>query len=236
MLKSLERYSTRDNTDISKGEKSGELRRSISEEAVESEMGVGKPIRIPAPRQSSSGSIADTYSSGVSSGSYGKKTNSGGSKSGNVSTAHHTSSTSPSHHSWYEPPGRAYIGAASDGTGSLTGTPFIRAPSRKQQLGQSSLSRGLDAGGKEAKLGVKDGIKDGKAQSRSRTRPRPSSQTFSSFNEENGLAPPGSAGRNVAGVVGDMTRNGDDDVDDGLVEEVPVGVSRLHQVVMPQLQ
>lgn len=116
--------------------------------------------------------------------------------------------------------------AATENVVSLTGTPFIRAPSRKQQPTFSSLSARLDSESSTKSFG----------QFKGSSRPRPSSQTFSSFDEENGLAPPGSAGRDGARFGNSERVKGTDEVDEGLVEKVPVGVSRLHQVVMPHLQ
>ena len=195
------------------GEKKAELRLSGYKEHAETETGM--PIR-QAQHQAAAGPGGSSLGS---SGSYGKH-------KANNSAEDHVFSGPGSHSEGYRSPRKAFTAAAAvaaENTVSLTGTPFIRAPSRKQQPTLSSSS---------ARLATEPSLK-GYSQSTGMSRPRPSSQILSSFDEENGLAPPGSADRGVG-------RNVDEEqahrTDEELIEKVPVGVSRLHQVVMPHLQ
>ena len=178
---------------------------------------VGIPIR-----QAGRGPAADVGGNDINgSNSYGKR-------KANPNTGNQFFSNSPNRQAIIGSSRSSYPTAtvATENAISLTGTPFIRAPSRKQQPTFSSLSARLDSESPSKNF----------SQFKDTTRPRPSSQTFSSFDEENGLAPPGSAGRDVARVGNDERVIGTDEVDDELMEKVPVGVSRLHQVIMPQLQ
>ena len=186
-------------------------------EDAEAEAGI--PIR-QAQHQAATGQGGNSLGS---SGSYGKQR-------GNSIVKDHGFSSPASRRESFGSPRRPFTAAtaaaAAENTVSLTGTPFIRAPSRRQQPNFSSLSARLDAEPPSRNDGPSTGI----------SRPRPSSQILSSFNEENGLAPPGSAdrglGRNVNGGRADHM----DERDEQLTEKVPVGVSRLHQVIMPHLQ
>lgn len=197
-------------------EKIGETQPLAHKDVKDTEFGI--PIR--QVRRESAAGIENKDFSG--SNSYGKRkaSTSAGSQafSGSPSRQANTGSSRSS----YTPA----AAATTENAVSLTGTPFIRAPSRKQQPTFSSLSARLDSESSTKSLG----------QFKGSSRPRPSSQTFSSFDEENGLAPPGSAGRDGARFSNSERVKGTDEVDEGLVEKVPVGVSRLHQVVMPHLQ
>ena len=178
---------------------------------------IGIPIR--QARRGPTPGIDGKSSSG--SNSYGKR-------KASANAGNQTFSDSPSRQANIESSRNSYTKAtaAAENAISLTGTPFIRAPSRKQQPTFSSLSARLDSESSSKSYGQFQNI----------SRPRPSSQTFSSFDEENGLAPPGSAGRDgMKFGDGEWVRS-TDEVDNGLMEKVPVGVSRLHQVVMPHLQ